>query len=1022
MAGNLTGQVRNIAQVATAVAKGDLSQKIGVDARGEILELKSTLNTMVDQLSSFADEVTRVAREVGTEGLLGGQADVKGVSGTWKDLTESVNVMAANLTGQVRSIAEVTTAVAKGDLSQKIRVDARGEILELKETINTMVDQLSAFADEVTRVAREVGTEGSLGGQAQVPGVGGTWRDLTDSVNFMAGNLTSQVRNIALVTTAVAQGDLSKKIDVDARGEILELKTTINTMVDQLSSFAAEVTRVAREVGSKGRLGGQAEVEGVSGTWKRLTENVNELAGNLTRQVRAIAQVTSAVATGDLTRSISVEAEGEVAELKDNINAMVQSLRETTEANQEQDWLKTNLARVSGLMQGHRDIATVAELIMDELIPLVSAQHGTFFVKDDTSEGTILRLIAGYGLRADMAAPGQFRLGQSLIGQVAKTRKSIIVTDAPPDYVRISSGLGDGAPVSLIVLPIVFEGQVLGVIEAGSFSRFTQVHQDFLEQLMEIIGVNVNTIIVNSRTDHLLQESQRLASELQSRTGELQARQEELQSSNAELEDKAAQLARQKRDIEIKNTEIEQARQEIEERARQLDLASRYKSQFLANVSHELRTPLNSLLILARLLAENPAENLTTKQVEYANVIHSSGSDLLLLINDILDLSRVEAGKLDVHPEPFALGSLAEDLRTVFEPLAAEKKLEFVVASAPDVPAEVVTDRQRLRQVLHNLLSNAVKFTQQGRVELRIRRETPPVSGDQAGLAFSVSDTGIGISDDSLKTIFEAFQQGDGTTSRRYGGTGLGLAISREVAAVLGGRITAQSVPGRGSTFTLYLPVTYQATGDATVSPAPDEPRMAPLTAAANGTAADGTTANGAIPNGPANAPARQNGAVTGLAADSAVNGAAEDQATVTRPPAQPGPHAGLRGRKVLIVDDDLRNVFAITSVLELFGLNVVHAPSGQQGIDVLRSGQDIDLVLMDVMMPEMDGYTTTAAIREMPEFAGLPVIAVTARAMQGDRDKSLATGATDYVTKPVDTEELLGCIRRWLPAAPAAD
>ncbi len=1039
----------------TAVRGGDFSTRLPHTGDPLMDEIAAVFNSMTDQLALFTSEVTRVAREVGTEGKLGGQAQVPGVAGTWKDLTESVNAMAGNLTGQVRDIAQVATAVARGDLTQKITVDVKGEMLALKDTLNTMVDQLSAFADEVTRVAREVGTEGSLGGQAQVPGVGGTWRDLTDSVNFMAGNLTSQVRNIALVTTAVAQGDLSKKIDVDARGEILELKTTINTMVDQLSSFAAEVTRVAREVGSKGRLGGQAEVEGVSGTWKRLTENVNELAGNLTRQVRAIAEVTSAVATGDLTRSISVEAEGEVAELKDNINAMVQSLRETTKANQEQYWLKTNLARISGLMQGHRDLATVAELIMDELIPLVGAQHGTFFIAGDTSEGTILRLAAGYGVQADIAAPSQFRLGQSLIGQVAKTRKPIIVTDAPPDYVRISSGLGDGAPVNLIVLPIVFEGQVLGVIEAGSFSRFTQVHQDFLEQLMETIGVNVNTIIVNSRTDHLLQESQRLAAELQSSTGELQARQEELQSSNAELEDKAAQLAQQKRDIEIKNAEIEHAGQEIEERARQLDLASRYKSQFLANVSHELRTPLNSLLILARLLAENPAANLSPKQVEYANVIHSSGSDLLLLINDILDLSRVEAGKLDVHPEPFALGSLAEDLRTVFEPLAAEKRLEFAVASAPDVPAEVVTDRQRLRQVLHNLLSNAVKFTQQGRVQLRIRRETSQVPGAGAGLAFSVSDTGIGISDDSLKTIFEAFQQGDGTTSRRYGGTGLGLAISREVAAVLGGRITAQSEPGRGSTFTLYLPVTYQGSGDATVSPVPDEAGVAPLagtaaagspaaspppatgtppaltgTAAANGTAANGAAASGGAASGGAAAPARPNARMTGLAGDtgrgavngdSAVHGAAADRAAGTRPAAQPGPHAGLGGRKVLIVDDDLRNVFAITSVLELYGLTVVHAPSGQQGIDALRGDQDIDLVLMDVMMPEMDGYTTTAAIREMPEFADLPVIAVTARAMQGDRDKSLAAGATDYVTKPVDTEELLGCIKRWLPGTPAA-
>ncbi len=966
----------------TAVRGGDFSTRLPHTGDPLMDEITDVFNSMTDQLALFTSEVTRVAREVGTEGKLGGQAQVPGVAGTWKDLTDSVNAMADKLTGQVRDIAQVATAVARGDLTQKITVDVKGEMLALKGTLNTMVDQLSAFADQVTRVAREVGTEGRLGGQAQVPGVGGTWRDLTDSVNFMAGNLTSQVRNIALVTTAVAQGDLSKKIDVDARGEILELKTTINTMVDQLSAFAAEVTRVAREVGSLGRLGGQAEVEGVSGTWKRLTENVNELAGNLTRQVRAIAEVTSAVATGDLTRSISVEAEGEVAELKDNINAMVQSLRETTKANQEQYWLKTNLARISGLLQGHRDLPTLAELIMDELIPLVGAQHGTFFIKDDTSEGAILRLIAGYGLRADLAAPSQFRLGQSLIGQVAKTRKPIVVEDAPPDYVRISSGLGDGAPVSLIVLPIVFEGQVLGVIEAGSFSRFTQVHQDFLGQLMETIGVIVNSIIVNSRTDHLLQESQRLAGELQARTGELQARQEELQRSNADLEDKAAQLARQKRDIEIKNAEIEQARQEIEERAKQLDLASRYKSQFLANVSHELRTPLNSLLILARLLAENSAENLTAKQVEYAKVIHSSGSDLLLLINDILDLSRVEAGKLDVHPERFALGALAEDLRTVFGPLATEKTLHFAVSIAPDAPDELLTDRQRLRQVLHNLLSNAVKFTQQGSVELRIRLAGPPGGPDDV-VAFSVTDTGIGISDDSLKTIFEAFQQGDGTTSRGYGGTGLGLAISREVAAVLGGRITAQSEPGSGSTFTLYLPVTFR------------------------------TPADWLPPTEELGSPAEQVAEpVPGL------NGAALAPAG---PLAGAGTHQQVRGKRVLIVDDDLRNAFAISSVLELYGLSVSHAPGGRQGIEALRADPGIDLVLMDVMMPEMDGYSTTAAIREMPQFAELPVIVVTARAMPGDRDKALAAGASDYVTKPVDTDELLGCITRWLAPKPAS-
>jgi signal transduction histidine kinase/HAMP domain-containing protein/ActR/RegA family two-component response regulator len=982
MAGNLTAQVRSIAQVATAVAEGDLSQKITVDARGEILELKDTINTMVDQLSSFADEVTRVAREVGTDGSLGGQADVKGVSGTWKDLTESVNVMAANLTGQVRNIAQVTTAVARGDLSQKIRVDARGEILELKDTINTMVDQLSAFADEVTRVARDVGTEGILGGRATVPNVAGTWKDLTDNVNSMATNLTSQVRNIAQVTTAVAQGDLSKRIDVDARGEILELKTTINTMVFQLSSFAAEVTRVAREVGSEGRLGGQAEVEGVSGTWKRLTENVNELAGNLTRQVRAIAEVTSAVATGNLTRSISVEAQGEVAELKDNINAMVQSLRETTKANQEQEWLQTSLARIAALMQGHRDLATVAELIVNELVPLVGAQHGTFFLADPAGDDARLRLIAGYGLPADIESRSQFRLGQSLIGQVAKTRKPIVVTEAPADYVMISSGLGEAAPVNLIVLPVVFEDRVLGVIEAGSFNRFTQAHQDFLEQLMETIGVNVNAIIANSRTDALLAESQRLAAELQARSGELQARQEELQRSNEDLEDKAEQLARQNRAIEVKNVEIEHARREIEERASQLDLASRYKSQFLANVSHELRTPLNSLLILARLLAQNPAENLTPKQVEYANVIHSSGSDLLQLINDILDLSKVEAGRMDIHPERFALSTLVEELQAIFQPLTADKGLEFVVEPRDGVPAELFTDKQRLRQILHNLLSNAVKFTAQGRVDLSIGVAEQPGAADPV-ITFSVTDTGIGISDDNLKTIFDAFQQGDGTTSRRYGGTGLGLAICREVAAQLGGGVRAESQLGSGSTFTLDLPCSYPGAADG----------LSAGRAAAAGTAGPGQPDQ---PAGPPQVP--------------------QPRAGGSPPPAgQRDEHPALRGKKVLIVDDDVRNVFAITSILELYGLAVVHAPDGRKGVDMLQASDGIDLVLMDMMMPEMDGHATMTAIRRMPRFAQLPVIAVTARAMHGDRDKSLSAGASDYVTKPVDTEGLLACMEHWL-------
>ena len=816
----------------TAVRGGDFSTRLALTGDPLVDEIAAVFNRMVDQLDQFTSEVTRVAREVGTEGKLGGQANVPGVSGTWKDLTESVNAMAGNLTWQVRNIAQVATAVAKGDLTQKIDVDAQGEILQLKTTLNTMVDRLSAFADEVTRVAREVGTQGNLGGQATVHGVSGTWKDLTNNVNSMANNLTGQVRNIAQVTTAVAQGDLTKKIDVDARGEILELKTTINTMVDQLSSFAAEVTRVAREVGREGKLGGQAEVEGVSGTWKRLTENVNELSGTLTRQVRAISEVTSSVAAGDLTQTISVEAEGEVAELKDSINAMVRSLRETVQASQDQDWLKTNLASIGSMLQGHRDLEVVAELIIEELAPLLGAQHGTFFLMEDWSGERRLRLIAGYGLRADKDAPIQYRIGQSLIGQVAKSRRPIMVDDIPQGYIKISSGLGEATPANLAIMPILFEDQVLGVVELASFTKFTAIQVAFLEQLAETLGVSVNAIIANSRTDALLEESQRLTAELQARSSELQARSEELQQSNADLEDKAALLATQKQDIEAKNSEIERAREEIEERARQLALASQYKSQFLANMSHELRTPLNSLLILARLLAQNPGRNLTVKQVEYANVIHSAGSDLLQLINDILDLSKVEAGRMDVRAERFALAALLEDIQATFRPLTAEKGLDFEVRAAGSAPDELVTDRQRLRQVLGNLVSNAVKFTERGKVTLRVAGDgqgnrDEDGSGNSAVAAFSVTDTGIGIAPENLAVIFGAFQQGDGTLSRRYGGTGLGLSIASEVSALLGGSISATSDLGHGSTFTLTVPAELP---DIPASlPAPDS--MFPVTA-----------------------------------------------------------------------------------------------------------------------------------------------------------------------------------------------
>ncbi|WP_214108667.1 HAMP domain-containing protein [Acrocarpospora catenulata] len=996
MAKNLTYQVRNIAQVTTAVANGDLTRKIDVDAQGEILELKSTMNTMVDQLSSFADEVTRVAREVGTEGRLGGQAQVRGVSGVWKDLTDNVNFMANNLTSQVRQIAAVSTAVALGNLSKKITVDAQGEILQLKDTMNTMVDQLSAFADEVTRVAREVGTEGRLGGQARVPGVSGVWKDLTDNVNSMATNLTYQVRNIGEVTTAVANGDLTRKIDVDAQGEILVLKTTINTMVDQLSSFASEVTRVAREVGSEGQLGGQARVEGVEGTWKRLTESVNELAGNLTTQVRAIAEVTSAVARGDLTRSITVDAPGEIAQLKDNINTMVATLVETTKANQEQDWLKSNLARISRLMQGHRDLIEVTRLIMSELTPLVSASHGACYLVVDGE----LTLMAGYGIQPGSAPRQRFALGQGIVGQAALETQTIILENVPAEYITIETGLSKASPAQIAVVPILFESQVLGVLEMASFNQFSEVHLDFLSQLVETIGVTINTIIANSRTEDLLKESQRLATELQERSDELQRQQEELRRSNAELEDKAALLAKQNRAIEIQNFQIEQARRTLEERAEQLAVSSRYKSEFLANMSHELRTPLNSLLVLAKLLTENAEGNLTAQQVEFARTIHGAGSALLQLINDILDLSKVEAGRMDIHPQQLSLPKLVDYMEATFAPLAQDKGLNFSVEVGPNVPGELRTDEQRMQQVLRNLLSNAVKFTPKGKVSLQVSRAPSTVAyvdetlkGNDQVLAFAVVDTGIGIAPDKLDVIFEAFRQADGTTSRKYGGTGLGLSICREIARLLGGEIHVDSVPGEGSTFTLYLPVSY----------------LGPLAAR------DGGAATLAALGQERRERVRQ--------ADTA-----DVLPEIPLPTDLPAPQQlpdvdgrtwqgedPLTGAKILIVDDDIRNVFALTSVLERHGAVVVYGENGREGIEQLERNEDVALVLMDIMMPEMDGWATTSAIRRMPQFADLPIIALTAKVMRGDREKSIASGASDYVPKPVDVDRLLERLRGWL-------
>ena len=1229
MASNLTAQVRNIAEVATAIAGGDLSKKITVDVRGEILLLKETLNTMVEQLRSFAAEVTRVAREVGTEGRLGGQAVVPGVAGTWKDLTDGVNSMATNLTDQVRNIAEVTTAVARGDLSRKITVDVKGEILELKDTINTMVDQLNAFASEVTRVAREVGTEGRLGGQARVPGVAGTWKDLTDTVNVMAVNLTEQVRGIVKVVTAVANGDLKQNLTVRAMGEVAALADTINNMTYTLATFADQVTTVAREVGVEGRLGGQANVPGASGTWKALTGNVNLLAENLTNQVRAIAEVATAVTQGDMTRSIQVDARGEVAELKDNINTMIGNLRLTTERNDEQNWLKTNLARFTSMMQGQRDLAAVGKLLLSELVPLVNAHHGLIYKADDDGS-PYLSLLAKYADDPDRAYPARIAFGAGLMGQCAVDKRRILVSKLPPDTVPIGSALFDAVPRSLVVLPIVFEDRVKAVISLASLNEFDGVHLTFLEQLSASIGIVLNSIEATMQTESLLKQSQQLAAELQTR-------QIELQQTNEQIELKAQQLVE-------RNTEIEDARRALEEQARELSLTSKYKSEFLANMSHELRTPLNSILILGQQLGDNVDGNLSARQVEFAKTIHAAGTDLLNLISDILDLSKIESGTVTVEAEEVYVANLVDAIARPFRHEAESRRLNFKVTLHDNVPRTIVTDAKRLQQVLKNLLSNSFKFTESGSVTLTVavpnNAPHPAAINAPQAISFEVSDTGIGIPPDKQKIIFEAFQQADAGTSRKYGGTGLGLAISRELATLLGGEIQLKSVHGEGSTFTLTLPQRLAALpiadwdseaaahqtrparpvhiearsvasidddrddlqpGDLALLIVEDDPHYARILielargngfkvlAATRGSEAIqlaneynptaisldvqlpdmlGWTVLGELKRNPATrhipvqmvtldedrrhglsrgafafltkpASAGDLGSAlariksftelprkrllivedddadqlsieallghTDLEITTVANGTEaldflrmhgsdcvvldlklpdisgfevleqiRDDAAIAHIPVvvftgrelsveeEQRLHAmarsvlvkgvesperllnetslflhrvitdlppekqrmldslhssdeGLIGRTALLVDDDARNIFALSSVLERRGMRVLTATTGKEAISLLEEAPETAIILMDIMMPDMDGYQTMEVIRAEPKWRRLPIVALTAKAMKGDREKCLDAGASDYLAKPVNTEQLLAVLRMWL-------
>jgi CheY-like chemotaxis protein/signal transduction histidine kinase/HAMP domain-containing protein len=1084
-----------------------------------------------------------------------------------------------------------------------------------------------------------VGTEGRLGGQAEVPGVAGTWKDLTDTVNVMAANLTEQVRGIVKVVTAVADGDLKQNLTVKSKGEVAALAETINNMTDTLAIFADQVTSVAREVGVEGRLGGQANVPGAAGTWKDLTGNVNLLAANLTTQVRAIAEVATAVTKGDLTRSIQVDARGEVAELKDNINTMIDNLRLTTDRNTEQDWLKTNLAKFTNMLQGQRDLATVGRLLLTELTPLVNAQLGVIYQVE--SEGTLsLRLLSAYADDGANGHPSRVRLGEGLIGQCAADKRRLLITELPTYAVPIGSALFKVVPRNIIVLPVLFENQVKAVIELASVTQFTTLQTMFLEQLTDSIGIVLNSIEATMQTEGLLKQSQQLAAELQTQ-------QRELQQTNEQLEQKAQQLAERNVEVERKNQEIEQARRALEEKASELALTSKYKSEFLANMSHELRTPLNSILILGQQLSDNPDGNLTPKQVEFSRTIHGAGTDLLNLISDILDLSKIESGTVTVDAQEVFFPNLIEAIARPFRHEADNRLLSFDVEIDHRLGRSIITDSKRLQQVLKNLLSNAFKFTDSGGVRLNVSAavsgwspEHPVLNQATAVVAFEVSDTGIGIPLEKQRIIFEAFQQADASTSRKYGGTGLGLAISRELANLLGGEIQLHSTPGKGSTFVLYLPIKYVGPtapapitapqhaqppavlaaavaerpveqilddrheiepGDTILLVVEDDPHYArvimdlardkgfkvlvamrgidaldlakqfqptavsldvflpdmlgwtvlsqlkqnPLTrhipvqiitldedrqhALARGafsfvtkpTTTEGveaalarikdyatprrkrllvvedneveqmsirallgdddieivTTGTGAealdiLQKQPCDCvvldlrlpdmsgfdvlerirdttslsdvpvvvftgrelSAEEDAQLHTMARSIVVKGVESPERlldetslflhrVVTDLPQEKqrmlerltNSDEDLVGQTALLVDDDARNIFALSSVLERRGMRVLTATTGSEAVALLASSPDVAIVLMDIMMPGMDGYETMTVIRQNPEYRKLPIIALTAKAMKGDREKCLEAGASDYLAKPVNTEQLLSALRIWL-------
>ena len=1226
MADNLTTQVRNIAEVTTAVAKGDLTKKITVDAKGEILELKGTINVMVDQLTSFASEVTRVARDVGTEGVLGGQAKVEGASGAWLNLTNNVNGMADNLTTQVRNIAEVTTAVAKGDLTKKITVDAKGEVLELKGTINVMVEQLNAFSSEVTRVAKEVGNDGILGGQARVEGVSGTWLDLTNNVNGMADNLTAQVRNVAEVTTAVANGDLTKKITVEAKGEVLELKGTINTMVEQLNAFSSEVTRVAKDVGTEGILGGQAKVEGVSGTWLKLTNNVNGMADNLTVQVRNITEVVTAVATGDLTRLIDIDTKGEFLMLKNNINRMINVLNSADEENKNQNWVKDGVSLLNIRVLDNDKLADQIETSINEISRYVNAGIGALYIYDKENEILTLEGSYAYVHRADVAS--SFKLSEGVVGQVAYEKKPILLTNVP-DGATIQSGTTKAKALNIYTYPLIFKEELIGVVEVASYEKFSAIILEYIDSALFTLAGSLYVSIQASATSNLLVQSQTQSEELEEQSLQLK-------SQNKELEQQRQSMDMQRHELEIKNSDLESAQVEVNKRAKDLEDANRYKSEFLANMSHELRTPLNSMLLLSSSLSKvkdiEPA-----KLNKQAATIYDAGSSLLNLINDILDLSKIEANLMTLNIEEVNIGSLLHELKELFTPQAEDKKIHLESSISTDSFTTFSSDKTKLAQVLRNFLSNAIKFTgSEGSISIEVSLNNEEDKSLRP-IAISVIDNGIGIEENKIGLVFEAFKQADGGTSRQYGGTGLGLSISKELTALLGGRIDVKSTMDKGSTFCIYLPLKIDTDlideslvehvqlekipsniieieekiatiddreklnkQDIVILVVEDDPVFSKIIIEEIHKlghkaieAFDGNTAismareympsaiildvvlpvlNGLevlrilksdiktrhipikiLSSTEPQTIAKKLGAIDSVikpveqdkletviislinftknkekhiliieeggvqkehleilltdtnisvkTVDTVKKGLKEaltnqydcvvldlhlsdtgglkllpliEEKNITLPIIvyttrdltdaelikirnysetvviktatsnarlieeislflhttpdslnEEKQHLlsqamdndlGLVGKKILMVDDDIRNIYALSSVLEDKGLDIKSAQNGKEALDLLINTENkFDIVLMDIMMPVMNGYDSMRAIRKDNKIKNIPIIALTAKAQAEDKQLCIDAGANDYMSKPIDHEQLLSLLKIWL-------